>query len=61
LEVELRRGAAGQFEVLADGTTVAKKGGGWMAKLVGGGFPDPADVLARLRLYGVRQVRPGSP
>jgi hypothetical protein len=42
-------GRTGQFDVLADGEVVASKGGGFLTKLLGGGWPDEDDVVERLR------------
>jgi len=41
-------GATGQYDVLADGELVASRGNE-MTRLLGGGWPDPEDVTARLR------------
>jgi hypothetical protein len=43
------KGSRGQFEVFADGESVAAKGGGFLTKLLGGGWPDPDEVVKRLR------------
>jgi hypothetical protein len=35
--------------VFADGESIAAKGGGLLRQLLGGGWPDPDDVVRRLR------------
>ena len=42
-------GSRGQFEVQVDGETVATRGGGFLGKLFGGGWPKAADVVAAVR------------
>jgi hypothetical protein len=41
-------GKTGQFEVLADGETVAERGGNWLTRSFGAGYPDLGDVMAQL-------------
>lgn len=48
LEVEIEKGSSGQFDVLADGELVASRDGGFIAKLLGGGWPDPHEVVNAL-------------
>jgi hypothetical protein len=38
----------GQFEVLADGETVADRGGNWLTRRFGAGYPDFGNVMAQL-------------
>ena len=56
LEVEIRKGSPGQFDVLADGELVASKKKSFLSHFTGGGWPDPAEVVAALhkRSLGVR-------
>lgn len=42
-------GGTGQFEVIADGTTVAVRGGNWLTRQFGAGYPDPERVVDRLQ------------
>lgn len=42
----LREGARGQFDVVVDGETVASRERGLLTRLMGGGWPDPEDVVA---------------
>ncbi len=40
-------GKLGQFDVLVDGAVIAGRGSG-PSRWLGGGFPDPEDVIAKL-------------
>jgi len=42
------RGSLGQFDVLADDTLIASRGGSMLKKALGGGWPDPEEVLAKI-------------
>ena len=42
-------GSLGQFDVVVDGQVVASKTGGFLVKLLGGGWPDPDAVVAAIR------------
>jgi hypothetical protein len=33
---------------MVDGRTIASRGGGLLTKLLGGGWPDPEDVVAKI-------------
>ena len=39
-------GKPGQFDVVVDGKVIASRGGSMLKKLLGGGWPDPEDVVA---------------
>lgn len=41
-------GETGEFEVIADGETIAKRGGNWLTRSFGAGYPDLGDVMHRL-------------
>ena len=41
-------GHTGQFEVIADGESVAKRGGNWFTRSFGAGYPDPNAVVDEL-------------
>lgn len=41
-------GKSGQFDVLVDGELVAARGGNLLTRLLGGGWPDPEDVIAKI-------------
>ncbi|HEY2495560.1 MAG TPA: hypothetical protein VGK24_00705 [Candidatus Angelobacter sp.] len=42
-------GKTGQFEVLADGQTIAQRGGNWLTRSFGAGYPDPDSVIEQLQ------------
>jgi hypothetical protein len=52
VEVTLEPGRVGQFDVVADGETIASRGGNWLTRRFGAGYPDPEKVLAACRLVG---------
>ncbi|GEM_PF-5918813 len=56
LDVEIQKGSSGQFDVLADGELVASKKKSFLSHFTGGGWPDPAEVVAILhkRTLGAR-------
>lgn len=41
-------GRTGQFEVLADGQKVATRGGNWLTRKFGAGYPDLESVVTLL-------------
>ena len=41
-------GKAGDFEVIADGETIAKRGGNLLTRSFGAGYPDLGTVMQRL-------------
>ena len=42
-------GNTGQFEVIADGETVAERGGNWLTRSFGAGYPDLNSVVDKLQ------------
>ncbi|HEY6271283.1 MAG TPA: hypothetical protein VIX19_04725 [Terriglobales bacterium] len=48
------QGKTGEFEVVADGETIAKRGGNWLTRSFGAGYPDLGSVMEQLekRLKG---------
>jgi hypothetical protein len=46
-----RPGRTGQFDVIADGTTIATRGGNWFTRQLGAGYPDLDDVVTRLEKH----------
>lgn len=48
MKVKRERGRLGQFDVVVDGQTIASRGGNVFTKLIGGGWPDPEDVIAKI-------------
>jgi hypothetical protein len=41
-------GSTGQFEVLADGQKIAARGGNWLTRKLGAGYPDLECVVTLL-------------
>lgn len=41
-------GKTGQFEVIADGERVAERGGNWLTRKFGAGYPDLDSVVEEL-------------
>lgn len=48
MKVSRRPGKLGQFDVLVDGEVVASRGGGMLKRVLGGGWPDPEQVVAAI-------------
>jgi hypothetical protein len=48
IEAVLKPGKIGQFDVFADGERIAGRGGNWLTKILGAGFPDPESVVEQL-------------
>jgi hypothetical protein len=48
-EAVVTPGKTGQFEVLADGETIAERGGNWLTRSFGAGYPDLNEVVERLQ------------
>ena len=42
-------GNTGQFEVIADGETIAERGGNWLTRSFGAGYPDLDGVVDKLQ------------
>lgn len=49
MEVTLREGALGQYDVEVDGELVASRSSNLLLRLVGGGWPDERDVIEAVR------------
>ena len=49
IEAVVTPGKTGQFEVLADDQTVAKRGGNWFTRSFGAGYPDLDSVVDQLQ------------
>jgi len=41
-------GQTGQFEVLADGEKIAERGGNWLTRRLGAGYPDLNSVVEQI-------------
>jgi hypothetical protein len=48
IEAVLTPGKTGQFEVIADGERVAERGGNWLTRSFGAGYPDLNSVIGQL-------------
>ena len=48
MEVVLTPGKTGQFDVLADGEKIAERGGNWLTRSFGAGYPDLESVVEKL-------------
>jgi len=48
LEAVVTPGKTGQFEVIADGETLAQRGGNWLTRSFGAGYPDLDNVVEQL-------------
>jgi hypothetical protein len=48
IEAATTPGRTGQFEVSADGQRVAERGGNWVTRKFGAGYPDLGGVVERL-------------
>jgi hypothetical protein len=42
-------GKHGQFDVIADGDSVAKRGGNWLTRRFGAGYPDLEKIIEQLK------------
>ncbi len=49
MEAVLTPGKTGQFEVIADGQKIAERGGNWLTRKFGAGYPDLDGVVERLK------------
>jgi hypothetical protein len=48
IEAVCTPGETGQFDVMADGERIARRGGNWLTRRFGGGYPDLNSVVAEL-------------
>jgi hypothetical protein len=44
-------GKTGQFEVIADGEKIAERGGNWLTRKFGAGYPNLDSVVERLEKH----------
>ncbi|MGH9735844.1 MAG: hypothetical protein ACRD8A_14790 [Candidatus Acidiferrales bacterium] len=44
----IRSGDTGQFDVLADGKMIATRGGNWLTRRFGAGYPDFDSIVDQL-------------
>jgi hypothetical protein len=52
MEVVLTPGKTGQFDVMADGEKIAERGGNWLTRSFGAGYPDLNGVIEKLEKHG---------
>lgn len=58
IAVQVTPGKTGQFEVIADGETIAERGGNWLTRSFGAGYPDldrVVDLLEKRRADNTAQ------
>jgi len=48
IEPVIRSGKTGQFEVIADGEKIAERGGSWLTRSFGAGYPDLDSVVEQI-------------
>jgi len=51
VDAVLTPGKTGQFEVIADGKKIAERGGNWLTRRFGAGYPDPESVVVQLEKH----------
>jgi hypothetical protein len=49
IDAVLMPGKIGQFEVIANGKRIAKRGGNWFTRRLGAGYPDLEGVVEQLK------------
>ncbi len=49
IDAVLTAGKIGQFEVIADGERIAERGGNWITRSFGAGYPDLNGVVGQLQ------------
>jgi hypothetical protein len=49
IEAACTPGKTGQFDVIADGERIAKRGGNWFTRRFGAGYPDLDSVVERIK------------
>jgi hypothetical protein len=49
MEAVTTPGKTGQFEVIADGETISERGGNWLTRRFGAGYPDLNNVVEQLQ------------
>jgi hypothetical protein len=48
VQAVIKPGSRGQFEVFADGEKVAERGGNWLTRSLGAGYPDLDAIVEQL-------------
>lgn len=49
IDAVITQGKTGQFDVLADGEKVVERGGNWLTRSFGAGYPDLDSVVDQLQ------------
>jgi hypothetical protein len=58
IDAVLTPGRHGQFEVIADGQKIAERGGNWLTRSFGAGYPDLDRVVEQLvKQHGMDAAR----
>jgi hypothetical protein len=60
IEPSLKPGAKGQFDIILDGRTVAQRGGNFLTRSFGAGYPDLEMVMARIKQHSATSGEPGT-
>ena len=58
IEAVVTPGKTGQFEVLADGKRIAERGGNWLTRSFGAGYPDLESVVEQLGKQSASDAAP---
>jgi predicted Rdx family selenoprotein len=61
IEAVLTPGKTGQFEVIADGEKIAERGGSWLTRKFGAGYPDLESVVEQLAERSATKPPPDKP
>ncbi|HKS66356.1 MAG TPA: hypothetical protein VJR26_03905 [Candidatus Acidoferrales bacterium] len=48
IDAVARPGKTGQFDVIADGKTIARRGGNWLTRRFGAGYPELEAIVQEL-------------
>jgi hypothetical protein len=48
IEAVITPGKTGQFEVIADGERIAERGGNWLTRSFGAGYPDLESIVEQI-------------
>jgi len=51
VEAVVVTGKTGEFEVIADGKSIAQRGGNWLTRRFGAGYPDLESVVEQLEKH----------
>jgi hypothetical protein len=51
IDAVITPGGTGQFDVIVGGQVIVKRGGNWITRKFGVGYPDLDDVVERIRSF----------